>query len=184
MFLPRSVQCQIASKTSKNSKGKKRVPSFTPCTSSGLGEEAASAEPGAAVRSEVSAEERGGNEEAESSSEDDEPVVSYSKQQRWPKPGEPVCVMCGRYGAYIVDTTDQDICSLECKARHLHKLGRPQSSGPASSDRGGAEPQSGWGYTEHPEVAATTSLEVEKLRTNVNYLIISRKFARTKVFHR
>ena len=42
-----------------------------------------------------------------SDSEDDGPVVSFSKSQRWPVPGEPVCVVCGRYGAYIVDQTDQ-----------------------------------------------------------------------------
>ena len=28
---------------------------------------------------------------------DDEPVVSYCKDQRWPLPGEPVCVVCDRY---------------------------------------------------------------------------------------
>ncbi|KAK2564690.1 putative ATP-dependent RNA helicase DDX59 [Acropora cervicornis] len=51
--------------------------------------------------------------------EEEEEIVSYSKKQRWPTPGEPVCVVCGRYGAYIVDQTDKDVCSLECKARHL-----------------------------------------------------------------
>lgn len=62
--------------------------------------------------------------EQETSDEDDsEPVVSFSKCQRWPIAGEPVCVLCGRYGAYIVDQTDKDICSLECKAKHLHQLG-------------------------------------------------------------
>ena len=50
---------------------------------------------------------------------DDEEIVSYSKNQRWPAAGEPVCVVCGRYGAYICDKTDQDVCSLECKSRHL-----------------------------------------------------------------
>ena len=64
-------------------------------------------------------------EEAVHCDEEEEPIVSYSKNQRMPEPGEPVCVVCGRYGAYIVDQTDQDICSLECKARHLHQLGLP-----------------------------------------------------------
>lgn len=48
-----------------------------------------------------------------------EEVVSYSKNQRLALAGEPVCVVCGRYGAYICDATDSDICSLECKAKHL-----------------------------------------------------------------
>ena len=55
--------------------------------------------------------------------DEDEVVISYSKQQRWPDPGEPVCVVCGRYGAYIVDVTEQDVCSLECKAKQLKMAG-------------------------------------------------------------
>ncbi|KAK2977664.1 hypothetical protein RJ640_015661 [Escallonia rubra] len=35
--------------------------------------------------------------------------------QREALPGEPRCVVCGRYGEYICDETDDDICSLECK---------------------------------------------------------------------
>ncbi|NWJ00177.1 DDX59 helicase, partial [Crypturellus undulatus] len=57
------------------------------------------------------------NTDEESSLE--EPVKSFSKSQRWAEPGEPVCVVCGRYGEYICDKTDEDVCSLECKAKHL-----------------------------------------------------------------
>lgn len=39
--------------------------------------------------------------------EEEEPVLSFSKCQRWPAPGDPVCVECGRYGAYIIDKTDE-----------------------------------------------------------------------------
>ncbi|KAM3619736.1 uncharacterized protein V6R79_012882 [Siganus canaliculatus] len=55
--------------------------------------------------------------------EEEEPVKSFKKNQRWPEPGEPVCVMCGRYGEYICDSTDNDVCSLECKAKHLVQMG-------------------------------------------------------------
>lgn len=55
--------------------------------------------------------------------EEEEPVKSFKKLQRWPEPGEPVCVMCGRYGEYICDSTDNDVCSLECKASHLFQMG-------------------------------------------------------------
>uniref|UniRef100_G3P293 RNA helicase n=1 Tax=Gasterosteus aculeatus TaxID=69293 RepID=G3P293_GASAC len=55
--------------------------------------------------------------------EEEEPVKSFKKSQRWPEPGEPVCVMCGRYGEYICDSTDNDVCSLECKAKHLVQMG-------------------------------------------------------------
>ncbi|XP_077863689.1 putative ATP-dependent RNA helicase DDX59 [Saccoglossus kowalevskii] len=52
-------------------------------------------------------------------------VISYRKDQRWPMPGEPVCVMCGRYAEYICDQTDTDVCSLECKGKHLADVGMP-----------------------------------------------------------
>ncbi|XP_074858985.1 putative ATP-dependent RNA helicase DDX59 isoform X1 [Carettochelys insculpta] len=55
----------------------------------------------------------------ENSSSVDDPIKSFSKSQRWAEPGEPICVVCGRYGEYICDKTDEDICSLECKAKHL-----------------------------------------------------------------
>ncbi|KAJ3599130.1 hypothetical protein NHX12_033093 [Muraenolepis orangiensis] len=66
-----------------------------------------------------------GSSSGESDDDDDEeePVKSFRKSQRWPKPGEPACVMCGRYGEYICDSTDNDVCSLECKGKHLAQMG-------------------------------------------------------------
>lgn len=61
-------------------------------------------------------------EVCEEAQEQEEPVKSFKKSQRWPNPGEPVCVMCGRYGEYICDNTDNDVCSLECKASHLASM--------------------------------------------------------------
>lgn len=55
------------------------------------------------------------------SEEDAEPIVQYSVNQRWPIEGEPICVICGRYGAYICDETDQDVCSIQCKNIHLQE---------------------------------------------------------------
>ena len=46
----------------------------------------------------------------------DQAVKERSVQQRQAEPGEPVCAVCGRYGEYICDATDDDVCSLECKA--------------------------------------------------------------------
>lgn len=69
----------------------------------------------------ASAEE--GLDDEDDADEDEEPVKSFKKNQRWPEPGEPVCVMCGRYGEYICDSTDNDVCSLECKAKHLFEMG-------------------------------------------------------------
>ncbi|XP_018111830.1 probable ATP-dependent RNA helicase DDX59 isoform X2 [Xenopus laevis] len=59
---------------------------------------------------------------------EEEAVKSYSKSQRWPFPGDPLCVICGRYGEYICDQTDHDVCSLECKAMDIL-----QASGAAST---------------------------------------------------
>ncbi|CAK9317864.1 unnamed protein product [Citrullus colocynthis] len=42
--------------------------------------------------------------------------------QREALPGEPKCVVCGRYGEYICDETDDDICSMECKQSVLRKV--------------------------------------------------------------
>ena len=64
------------------------------------------------------------DEEEEEEEEEEEPVKSFRKSQRWPEAGEPVCVMCGRYGEYICDSTDNDVCSLECKGKHLTQMGK------------------------------------------------------------
>ncbi|OVA09807.1 zinc finger protein [Macleaya cordata] len=40
-------------------------------------------------------------------------------EQRFPVPGEPACVVCGRYGEYICNETGDDICSADCKAELL-----------------------------------------------------------------
>lgn len=97
--------------------------------------------------------------------EEDVPVVSYSKQQRWPGVGEPVCVVCGRYGAYIVDQTDSDVCSLECKARHLKSLGIPLTVSTRREEAGGGG--SPWRYSEHMAVAGLTDTQVQALRSEV-----------------
>ncbi|XP_034217757.1 uncharacterized protein LOC117629317 isoform X2 [Prunus dulcis] len=48
--------------------------------------------------------------------------VKSRSEQRFPHPGEPVCVICGKYGEYICDQTNDDICSMECKADLLEAL--------------------------------------------------------------
>ncbi|GAV60453.1 LOW QUALITY PROTEIN: zf-HIT domain-containing protein [Cephalotus follicularis] len=48
--------------------------------------------------------------------------VKSRRGQRFPVPGEPVCVICGRYGEYICNETDDDICSLECKVDLMESL--------------------------------------------------------------
>jgi ATP-dependent RNA helicase DDX59 len=43
-------------------------------------------------------------------------------EQREALPEEPRCVVCGRYGEYICDQTDDDICSVQCKTILLARL--------------------------------------------------------------
>ncbi|XP_048229865.1 uncharacterized protein LOC8265564 [Ricinus communis] len=52
----------------------------------------------------------------------DQDQVKSRSEQRFPLPGEPVCVVCGNYGEYICNETDDDICSMECKAELLQSL--------------------------------------------------------------
>ncbi|KFK43866.1 hypothetical protein AALP_AA1G184200 [Arabis alpina] len=42
-------------------------------------------------------------------------IKQKSIDQRDPLPDEPQCVICGRYGEYICDKTNDDVCSLQCK---------------------------------------------------------------------
>lgn len=43
-------------------------------------------------------------------------VKEHSYEQREALPGEPHCIICSRYGEYICDQTNNDICSLQCKS--------------------------------------------------------------------
>lgn len=54
-------------------------------------------------------------------------VIARCWDQREPLPGEPQCVICGRYGEYICDQTDDDICSLECKQTLLCRVAKSKT---------------------------------------------------------
>ncbi|KAI8095279.1 P-loop containing nucleoside triphosphate hydrolase protein [Thamnidium elegans] len=42
-------------------------------------------------------------------------IKQFSSDQRLALPDEPTCVVCGKYGEYINNDTNQDVCSLQCK---------------------------------------------------------------------
>ncbi|GFP81774.1 dead-box ATP-dependent RNA helicase 41 [Phtheirospermum japonicum] len=72
----------------------------------------------------------------------EEDRIKTRSEQRYPAPGEPACVVCGKYGEYICNETDDDICSIDCKAELLQKTTlqqEPQSEqllvGPFSARR-------------------------------------------------
>ncbi|XP_022624325.1 probable ATP-dependent RNA helicase DDX59 [Seriola dumerili] len=121
-------------------------------------------------------------EEEENEEEEEEPVKSFKKSQRWPEPGEPVCVMCGRYGEYICDSTDNDVCSLECKANHLVQMGMgtgadvfnrkdtngdgrtPQPPQSAVDGGGTGECEAGYNYREDPFISGLTDEQVQRIK--------------------
>ncbi|XP_074732824.1 putative ATP-dependent RNA helicase DDX59 isoform X2 [Strix uralensis] len=140
MFLPRSVKVKRTADEDKSCTAKKNKL----CSGGCLLEETTEFQDCKSVRTETSASECNLNEVVQEHTEPvagdlgisnttlgkdnqnpdedsslEEPIKSFSKSQRWAEPGEPVCVVCGRYGEYICDKTDEDVCSLECKAKHL-----------------------------------------------------------------
>ncbi|XP_049444836.1 probable ATP-dependent RNA helicase DDX59 [Epinephelus fuscoguttatus] len=111
--------------------------------------------------------------------EEEEPVKSFKKSQRWPEPGEPVCVMCGRYGEYICDSTDNDVCSLECKAKHLAQMGMgtgadvfnrkdtnaDERTQQLAVDTGGVnESEAGYSYKEDRFISGLTDEQVQRIK--------------------
>ncbi|KAL4674542.1 hypothetical protein H8959_018476 [Pygathrix nigripes] len=111
------------------------------------------------------------------------PVKSFSKTQRWAEPGEPVCVVCGRYGEYICDKTDEDVCSLECKAKHLlqvkEKEEKSKLSNPQKAD---SEPESplnaSYVYKEHPFILNLQEDQIENLKQQLGILVQGQEVTR------
>ncbi|XP_021297989.1 DEAD-box ATP-dependent RNA helicase 41 isoform X2 [Herrania umbratica] len=63
-------------------------------------------------------------------------VKKSSTEQRDALAEEPKCVICGRYGEYVCDETDDDICSLECKQTLLSRIANSLLPvGPSSTQR-------------------------------------------------
>ncbi|XP_053463232.1 probable ATP-dependent RNA helicase DDX59 isoform X2 [Nycticebus coucang] len=120
---------------------------------------------------------------AKDSHPSEEPVKSFSKTQRWAEPGEPVCVVCGRYGEYICDKTDEDVCSLECKAKHLlqvkEKDEKLKVSDPQKAD---LEPESPlnafYVYKEHPFILNLQENQIENLKQQLGILVQGQEVTR------
>lgn len=125
----------------------------------------------------------GPDEGVKDSHPSEEPVKSFSKTQRWPEPGEPVCVVCGRYGEYICDKTDEDVCSLECKAKHLLQVKEGEGSlRPSSPQRVAAEPESPldafYVYKEHPFIVTLKEDQIETLKQQLGISVQGQDVAR------
>ncbi|CAM9670837.1 unnamed protein product [Lampetra planeri] len=116
----------------------------------------------------------------QSDDEDEVPVVSYSKNQRWPETGEPVCVVCGRYGEYICNETESDVCSLQCKAHHLVLTQAPGASEETPvpdlvEQSGSLDAEShGYRYEEHSFISSLTAEQVRSLRRSLGISVEGR----------
>lgn len=109
---------------------------------------------------------------------EEEPVKSFSKSQRWPRPGEPVCALCGRYGEYICEQTEKDVCSLECKAHGLMQAGLgprpPEPAAPPAplEPTEHSEPADArYRYSEHPFISRLQEEQVQRLRQQLGLLV-------------
>ncbi|XP_015423932.1 PREDICTED: probable ATP-dependent RNA helicase DDX59 [Myotis davidii] len=93
------------------------------------------------------------------------------------------CVVCGRYGEYICDETDEDVCSLECKAKHLLQVKEQEERSALSGPPGaGSQPQdpllTPYVYQEHPFIASLGEDQVENLRRQLGICVQGRAVAR------
>lgn len=112
----------------------------------------------------------------------EEPVKSFSKTQRWAEPGEPVCVVCGRYGEYICDKTDEDVCSLECKAKHLLQVKEKEEklklSNPQQADSELDSALNSYVYKEHPFISGLQEDQIENLKQQLGIAVEGQRVPR------
>ena len=112
----------------------------------------------------------------------EEPIKSFSKTQRWPQLGEPVCVICGRYGEYICDKTDEDVCSLECKAKHLLQIKEKESSEePPSSQKAdslSAFLDGAYVYEENAFLLSLRDEQIENLKQQLSIVVQGQEVTR------
>ncbi|XP_060132667.1 probable ATP-dependent RNA helicase DDX59 isoform X3 [Zootoca vivipara] len=113
----------------------------------------------------------------------EDPIKSFSKMQRWPQPGEPVCVVCGRYGEYICDKTDEDVCSLECKAKHLLHIKEEKENSKSASSCEKAETRptlldGTYVYEENPFVLSLQEEQIENLKQQLGITVQGQEVAR------
>ena len=48
---------------------------------------------------------------------EDEEVIEFSRDAPMAPILGPFCAVCGKFGQYVCDRTDEDVCSMECKRR-------------------------------------------------------------------
>ncbi|XP_057582816.1 probable ATP-dependent RNA helicase DDX59 [Hippopotamus amphibius kiboko] len=177
MFLPRSLKVKRrADQDGGGAAAEKRRPEAEePRLDAGGDGPAAAPAPGPAGRA-PAASAAGAEPGPRDSGLTEEPVRSFSRTQRRAEPGEPVCTVCGRYGEYICDDTGEDVCSLECKAKHLLRVraaeGPPEPRGPQGAGAGPAAPRpAAYVYAEHAFVSNLREDQIENLRRQLGIVV-------------
>eukprot|EP00833_Pecoramyces_ruminatium_P009882 jgi/Orpsp1_1/1183914/evm.model.c7180000087209.1 len=102
---------------------------------------------------------------------EEDKVKEYSFQQRWPlDDNEPICIICGRYGEYICDETDHDVCSMECKKLDIQnaKISKEESSYLSNTNL-----FSNNNLTDIPIALDTITFPIQKMLFNSDLLINS-----------
>ncbi|XP_017334045.1 probable ATP-dependent RNA helicase DDX59 [Ictalurus punctatus] len=192
MFMPRSLKVKRAPDSQKTTEAKKSKGNLDDTVTISDATEVHSVDKCLPVKTEDKPDEshedatilqsellRNETEVSEEAQEDEEPVKAFKKSQRWPDPGEPVCVMCGRYGEYICDNTDNDVCSLECKASHLASMcmglrervfskmkqeGTGISPSATHTDHSSDSAELGYSYKEDAFITDLTEDQVERVK--------------------
>jgi hypothetical protein len=78
--------------------------------------------------------------------------VKRRSDQRFAAPGEPTCAICGRFGAYICDETEDDVCSLECKHELLQQQAEAHAQAAAEAGTSFVAPVTPVGALQLPEM--------------------------------
>lgn len=132
-----------------------------------------------------------GERKLEEVDSDEDEVVYFSKNQRWPENEEPICIVCGRYGEYICDQTEADVCSKECKAKNLQLRQAAETNKEDSVDSilnrvnkdelhvqkaENCDPKmesafQPYSYREHPVVASLSVSQVNELRSRMEITV-------------
>ncbi|RIA84711.1 P-loop containing nucleoside triphosphate hydrolase protein [Glomus cerebriforme] len=90
----------------------------------------------------------------------EEPVKEYSYQQRVAFAGESICMICGKYGEYICDETDHDVCSLECKKIDIERVKSREIIQQSSLFHAQLT-----GYTSHMVINSLTEFQIQSILT-------------------
>lgn len=62
-------------------------------------------------------EEENQEEDEKEEEESDDSIIQFSKDAPNAPILGPFCSICGKYGQYICNLTDEDVCSIECKKK-------------------------------------------------------------------